>query len=123
MLVTEPDNTITTKWHKSEGYTTIYDDNIHEHLAKFCTINGEFCRDLAAYFLQKTEDIREWFAVQTEKLFFTTSVMYFYDSSNWQENRSVGLVDFVYVFPAEGELDINYLDGLEEVILTWKKLV
>jgi hypothetical protein len=62
MKVTEPAGCISTKWHKAEGYTTITQDDVHEHLLKFCTTGGDYNKELAGYFSNETAKIREWFA-------------------------------------------------------------
>lgn len=105
---------------KKDAFYKITDQNIHEFFRKIITVDGEIQSDVLNFFIQETEKIKNWFERQTEKHFVASSVLYI----NGKNGKSqVRYIDFAHAENANGEIDRNVLEGLENVINIWKRLL
>jgi hypothetical protein len=98
--------------------------------------------------VRKFEEIKLWFEKQTTYHFFSSSIIVIYeanleeilnekeeDETNADNNNNnkdatglsghvkIAMADFAHVFPAKGQLDHNYLFGLEKLIEHHKMLL
>ena len=106
-------------WAKEEGYFNINSDNIHEQFTKIVTKDGKVQLNVVNDFITKTQSLLGWFRNQKLKHFVASSVFYVAgkDGSN-----QVRYIDFAHALDANGELDTNVIEGLENVISIWEKV-
>lgn len=97
-------------------------DNIDQVLDNFLTPEPKFAKLLATCFLEKLEEFLAFFNSQTEYHIYASSLLFVYDyDSAEKENYTMRnpvrlkLIDFAHVFPANGELDHNFLFGLNNI--------
>lgn len=102
-------------------------ENIHEMLELYLDIstNPEIARKIAGVFVEKLKKIRSLFETQTSFHFFASSLLFVYDAEAVQNNIdteelsnlvNLKMIDFAHVWPAEGEIDNNYLRGVNSLI-------
>lgn len=69
-------------------------------------------------FTAKLDHIRRYFQTQKHYHFYSSSVLLAYDAETLTNNEDtypllrVSLIDFAHVTPADGQIDINYLQGI-----------
>lgn len=68
-----------------------------------------------------------WFEEQRHFLFYATSLLLAYDADKLRGDKSfldvrVRMIDFAHVYPAQGTLDTNYLEGLSKLISIMESL-
>jgi len=89
------------------------------------TTNPQLATKIARIFVQKLQAIQSLFESQTCFHFFASSLLFVYDAEAVQNNRdseelenfvNLKMIDFAHVWPAEGELDTNYLTGVKSLI-------
>lgn len=83
--------------------------------------NRKMERQLVSDFLRELHSIRLWFEEQRLFLFFATSLLLVYDADLLEQGTShfnvrVRMIDFAHVYPAHGMKDLNYLEGLNNLI-------
>jgi len=102
-------------------------DNIGDVLELYLDIstNKDLARKIAQIFVEKLKKVQSLFESQTSFHFFASSLLFVYDAEAVQNNIdseelekfvSLKMIDFAHVWPAEGELDNNYLRGVKSLI-------
>lgn len=102
-------------------------DNIHEMLELYLDIstNPEIARKIAGVFVEKLKKIQSLFESQRSFHFFASSLLFVYDAEAVQNNIdteelsnlvNLKMIDFAHVWPADGEIDNNYLRGVNSLI-------
>ena len=102
-------------------------ENIHEMLELYLDIstNPELARKIAGVFVEKLKKIKTHFETQRSFHFFASSLLFVYDAEAVQNNIdteelsnlvNLKMIDFAHVWPAEGEIDNNYLRGVNSLI-------
>jgi len=102
-------------------------ENIHEMLELYLDIstNPEIARKIAGVFVEKLKKIQSLFETQRSFHFFASSLLFVYDAEAVQNNIdteelnnlvNLKMIDFAHVWPAEGEIDNNYLRGVTSLI-------
>ena len=102
-------------------------ENISDMLELYLDIstNPELARKIARIFVERLEKIQAVFQSQRCFHFFASSLLFVYDAEAIQNNIdseelgkfvNLKMIDFAHVWPAEGELDTNYLTGVESLI-------
>jgi len=87
-------------------------------------------KSLAKIFVRKLQKIQALFQVQTTFHLYGSSLLFVYDaaacSSNdeavLEKSASVKMIDFAHVWPAEGKVDTNYLNGVDNLVSLFQKL-
>ena len=103
---------------------TLDKDNIEELFDLYLDINNEpgIAKELAKVFVEELMKIRDLFQHQTEYHFFASSLLFVYDAdvTRSREGRMVSarvkMIDFAHVWPAEGRIDTNYIQGVQSLI-------
>eukprot|EP01090_Pellita_catalonica_P012076 TRINITY_DN2546_c0_g1_i1.p1 TRINITY_DN2546_c0_g1~~TRINITY_DN2546_c0_g1_i1.p1 ORF type:complete len:201 (+),score=33.76 TRINITY_DN2546_c0_g1_i1:37-639(+) len=71
--------------------------------------------------------IEEWFKMQTDFVFYSSSILFAYDGGAKTEAEmlkgvKVVIVDFAHTFPEQHQIDTNYLHGLRRVIQLFEEI-
>jgi len=97
-------------------------DRIHEVLDNFLGVNMDFSKVLARCFLEKLEEFIAFFSNQTSYHIYASSLLFVYDyesldteNYNLRNPVRLKLIDFAHVFPGNGEVDNNFLFGLNNL--------
>ena len=97
--------------------------SLSEILDNFLKVNEKFAKSLAECFLVKLREVQDFFATQKSYRIYGSSLLFAYDyeslaSVDWSTGNPVrlSLIDFAHNFPGEGEIDENYLHGLNNLI-------
>lgn len=105
---------------KKEAFMSITDANIHDYFKKIVMDQGALQVRVVEHFIQETEKIKAWFERNTEKHFKASSVLFI----NGKNGRcQVRYIDFAHAEDANGQVDANVLEGLENVIKIWRMLL
>ena len=100
-------------------------DNIHQLFELYLDIDNhpEVAEELAKIFAEELKKVLKLFLHQTEYHFFASSLLFVYDAAaareeaaNLRESVRVKMIDFAHVWPAGGEIDQNYMKGLQSLI-------
>lgn len=103
-----------------KDFQQINDQNIHEYFKKIVTDQGALQVRVVEQFIQETERLKNWFERNTEKHIKSSSVFYV----NGKNGRcQVRYIDFAHAEPANGQVDSNVIEGLENCIRVWRKLL
>merc|ERR1719507_850372 len=96
--------------------------------------NPELARKIAGVFVEKLKKIQSLFQTQRSFHFFASSLLFVYDAEAVQNNIdteavqnnidteelsnlvNLKMIDFAHVWPAEGDIDNNYLRGVNSLI-------
>lgn len=113
------DNNGTKTESMVKGYNEITDVNVHEHFAKIVTRDGIVQRELVDEVIGGTARILNWFRSNRVKHFRATSVFYVVGKNGKVQTR---YIDFAHPIDANGELDQNVIEGLENLIRTWQRV-
>lgn len=69
-------------------------------------------------FTAQLDHIRRYFQTQKHYHFYSSSVLLAYDAETLSNDKNtypllrVSLIDFAHVTPADGKIDLNYLQGI-----------
>uniref|UniRef100_A0A158PAE9 Kinase n=1 Tax=Angiostrongylus cantonensis TaxID=6313 RepID=A0A158PAE9_ANGCA len=64
--------------------------------------------------LLKLDRVRQWFSTQRSFHFYSSSLLFVYENDlSRPSNLQLVMIDFSHVFPANDELDTNYIHGLD----------
>jgi len=88
-------------------------------------------RLLAEIFVEELQKIQALFQEQTRFHLFGSSLLFVYDAAacnnltkeQLRKSTTVKMIDFAHVWPAEGELDTNYLNGVDNLIALFQKML
>ncbi len=105
---------------KKEAYLRITEANIHEYFRKIVMDGDRLQVEVIEQFISETEKIKNWFERNTEKTFKASSVLYV---NGKNENAQCRYIDFTYVEDAGGKTDDNVIEGLQNIIMVWRKLL
>jgi len=107
-------------------------ENINTLLPLFLAqdIRANAAKKLAKIFVEKLQKIQALFQVQTTFHFYGSSLLFVYDASacfspeldQLERSVSVKMIDFAHVWPAEGKVDANYLNGVNNLISLFQKI-
>jgi len=104
-------------------------ETIHSLLPLFLAqdIRPHAARKLAKIFVEKLQKIEALFQVQTVFHLYGSSLLFVYDAAacldeNLESSASVKMIDFAHVWPAEGKVDTNYLNGVNSLVSLFQKL-
>jgi len=91
---------------------------VQAQLAAFVSASGRVRHDVLTPILTKLLRLRALMELQTEWLFYTSSLILLYDGSPGLADpaANVVLVDFAHTIPAHGDVDLNFLEGLNHLI-------
>ncbi|XP_025421410.1 inositol polyphosphate multikinase alpha-like [Sipha flava] len=86
----------------------------------FLNFNSEYLglEKLVQSFTAQLDHIRRYFQTQKHYHFYSSSVLLAYDAETLTNNEDtypllrVSLIDFAHVTPANGQIDLNYLQGI-----------
>ena len=87
--------------------------------------NPGLAKKIARIFVEKLKRVQSLFETQKCFHFFASSLLFVYDAEAVQNNIdseeleklvTLKMIDFAHVWPAEGELDNNYLRGVNSLI-------
>lgn len=73
---------------------------------------------LVQNFTTKLDNIRRYFQTQKHYHFYSSSILLAYDAETLTNDKDtypllrVSLIDFAHVTPADGQIDLNYLQGI-----------
>jgi len=92
-------------------------DNIHLVNANFLKLDHKEAVTVAHSFVEKLEDLINFFSTQTRYHFYASSLLFVYDSDAIDVGASVRLkmIDFAHVFPGHDSLDDNFIHGLQNL--------
>jgi len=87
-------------------------------------------KSLAKIFVRKLQKIQALFQVQTTFHLYGSSLLFVYDAAACsstdeavlEKSASVKMIDFAHVWPAEGKVDTNYLNGVDNLVSLFQKL-
>ena len=117
--------------HSDSGYKrltkefgrSLDEGSLPEVLDNYLQVNSKFAKALAECFLIKLREVQSLFLSQKSYRLYGSSILFSYDydtlaSIDWKSKNPVrlNLIDFAHNFPAEDELDENYLFGLNNLI-------
>lgn len=105
---------------KSEAFSNIRDDNIHEYFRKIVTKDGRLQVEVVEQFISETERVKAWFERNTEKTFKASSVLYINGKNGRAQCR---YIDLAHSEDANGRVDENVIEALQNVILVWRRLL
>ena len=105
---------------KKDAFYKITAENIHDYFRKIVEMNGEIQQDIVREFINETEKIKSWFERQTLKTFKASSVLYIVGKNG---KHQVRYIDFAHAEDADGLHDANVIEGLENTINIWKRLL
>ena len=106
---------------KKQCFYQITDENIHDYFRKIVTADdGAVQVDVVRHFIQETERIKNWFERQNLKTFKASSVLYVLGKNG---RSQVKYIDFAHAEDAGGQSDANVIEGLENLINIWKRIV
>lgn len=77
-------------------------------------------------FSSQLDHIRRYFQTQTHYHFYSSSVLLAYDAETLTNDEDkypflrVSLIDFAHVTPANGQVDLNYLQGITNLWTLFK---
>jgi len=106
-------------------------ETIHSLLPLFLAqdIRSNAAKRLANIFVEKLQKIQALFQVQTVFHLYGSSLLFVYDASacsspddDLERSASVKMIDFAHVWPAEGKVDNNYLNGVNSLISLFQKI-
>jgi len=119
--------------HGKEFGRSLSEATIHSLLPIFLAqdIRANAAKRLAKIFVEKLQKIQALFQVQTTFHFYGSSLLFVYDASacfspeveELERSVSVKMIDFAHVWPAEGKVDANYLNGVNNLISLFQKIV
>ncbi|KAJ1352232.1 hypothetical protein KIN20_008442 [Parelaphostrongylus tenuis] len=105
------DGTVVVKdkeWGKAHN-----ENNILDGLIEFFSGRGTDS-SLISEALLKLDRVRQWFSTQKSFHFYASSLLFVYENDLSQpSNLQLVMIDFSHVFPANDELDTNYIHGLD----------
>lgn len=86
----------------------------------FLNFNSGFLgiEKLVQNFTTKLDNIRRYFLTQKHYHFYSSSILLAYDAETLTNDKDtypllrVSLIDFAHVTPADGQIDLNYLQGI-----------
>lgn len=106
------------------------DDNIDEVLHNFLRVEQKYSKLIAKCFLEKLEGFLVFFSSQTLYHIYASSLLFVYDFDSLEKENfhlknpvRLKLIDFAHVFPGNGELDSNFLFGLQNITELFRKYV
>lgn len=106
------------------------ESTIDDILDNFLNVNSMYANNLAQSFLVKLKEVEEFFSTQKTYRVFASSVLFAYDYENldkvdWSKTNPVrvNLIDFAHIFPGNGDIDHNYLFGLQNIKLLFEKFI
>jgi len=119
--------------HGKEFGRSLSVETIHSLLPIFLAqdIRPNAAKRLAKVFVEKLHKIQALFQVQTVFHFFGSSLLFVYDASAClsaededllERSASIKMIDFAHVWPAEGRVDENYLNGVNSLVSLFQKI-
>jgi len=109
---------------------SLSEDNIDDVLDNFLDIEDGLAQIVARCFLEKLDKFLEFFSQQTTYHVYASSLLFVYDydaleseNCNLRDLVRLKLIDFAHVFPANGELDQNFLFGLRNLSSLFRKFL
>lgn len=109
---------------------SLSEDNIDDVLDNFLDIEDGLAKIVARCFLEKLDEFLEFFSQQTTYHVYASSLLFVYDydaleseNCNLRDLVRLKLIDFAHVFPANGELDQNFLFGLRNLSDLFRKFL
>ncbi|CAI4227535.1 unnamed protein product [Auanema sp. JU1783] len=101
-----------------------FDENVYEGLTEFFKAGREDNQEILMSFLEQLQKIQKWFEQQRVFHFYASSLLFLYETDiTLPHNIRIYMIDFSHVFPANGELDENYLFGLNNLIRFVKEII
>ena len=108
-------------------------ENIGELMELYLDISNdpELARKIAQIFVEKLKKVQSLFESQRSFHFYASSLLFVYDAEAVQNNIdsmelenfvTLKMIDFAHVWPANGELDSNYLKGVNSLIQLFSKV-
>jgi len=114
----------------SKGYgKNLNEDNIIEFPQEYFDKENATARtkEMIEIIIKKLEKIQELFEQQKTFHIFASSILFVYDAEALitdealEDNIVVKMIDFAHPFPANGELDENYLNGVTNLVSIFKE--
>lgn len=92
-------------------------------LKTFLNADNGLNENLVLTFLKKLERIKRWFETQKNYAFYSSSILLVYDADGLTSKSTVDdsmvkavMIDFAHVVEDTNVLDLNYLNGLKNLI-------
>jgi 1D-myo-inositol-tetrakisphosphate 5-kinase/inositol-polyphosphate multikinase len=105
---------------KSEAFMNITESNIHEYFRKIVLDGDRIQTEVVQQFIEETERVKSWFERNTEKTFKASSVLFINGKNGKAQCR---YIDLAHSEDAQGRTDENVLEGLQNVINIWRRLL
>ena len=106
--------------HKAFG-KSLCRENLHDVLDNFIHLEPSLAKTVARTFLAKLEEFSLFFSQQTRYHLYASSLLFVFDygasddTEKLVDSVRLKLIDFAHVFPGEGELDENFIFGLNNL--------
>jgi len=109
---------------------SLSEENIDDVLDNFLDIEDGLAKIVARCFLEKLDEFLDFFSQQKTYHVYASSLLFVYDydaleseNCNLRDLVRLKLIDFAHVFPANGELDQNFLFGLRNLSSLFRKFL
>ena len=114
--------------HKAFG-KSLCRENLHEVLDNFIQLEPSLAKTVARTFLAKLEEFSVFFSQQTRYHLYASSLLFVFDYGAADDTEKLAdsvrlkLIDFAHVFPGEGELDENFIFGLDNLCVMFRTFI